>query len=91
MGLGNNTQLTLVGIYCPSSATPCAPKTLSDLLSKYAKPELLIIGDRLKYFSTELNLTQLITKPTVPNIKHPEKSTPLYIILTNAPHKYTEN
>lgn len=46
------------------------------------------ISDKLKDFCTELNLTQLINYPTRPNVKNPEKSSLLDIIITNPPHKY---
>lgn len=81
------------------SPSPCALDKVSDLLSKYAKSELLImadlnlnwmtpVSDRLKDICTELNLTQLISKPTRPNPKDPVKSTLIDIILINTPEKY---
>lgn len=40
-----NAQLMSVGVYHCPSAFPIALNKLSDLLSKYAKSELLIFGD----------------------------------------------
>lgn len=45
-----NAQLTLVGVYHRPSALPIALNKLSDLLSKYAKSELLILGDLKLYW-----------------------------------------
>jgi hypothetical protein len=45
-------------------------------------------ADYLKYFCTNLNLTQMITKPSCPNLKDPTKLTLINLIFTNTPEKY---
>ena len=47
-------------------------------------------SDNLKAVCDSLNLTQLINSSTRPNTKNPSKSSLLDLILTNAPHKYTD-
>ena len=39
--------------------------------------------------TVELNLIQLVPSPTRPNLKYPDKSTLIDLILTNAPQKYS--
>jgi hypothetical protein len=67
VGLGNNAHLTLLGIYRSLSVSMRALSKLLDLLSNYAKFELLIVDnltldwlipgpDGLKDICTELNL-----------------------------------
>ncbi len=50
---------------------------------------LLPVSGGFKAFCDTYNLFQLVDKPTRPNSKFPEKSTLLYLVLTNAPHKYS--
>lgn len=90
---------TVIGIYCPPSAKKCALNELTDLIAIFITPDVLIPGDFnlaqgrqdadcQNYFCTNLNLTQLITKPTRPNLKDPTKSTLIDLIFTNTPKKY---
>lgn len=69
-------------------------------MSKLLYSEMILIGDLnwcwlkavsddLKMFCNSMNLTQLINSPTRPNLKCPDKSTLIDLILTNGPHKYS--
>lgn len=72
---------------------------LTELLATFISTEVIFLrdfnfdwktqdSDSFKDFCTEVNLTQLITEPTRPNLKVPTKSSFLVYILTNAPEKY---
>ena len=47
------------------------------------------MSDDLKMFCNSMNLTQLIYSPTRQNLKCPDKSTLIDLILTNVPHIYS--
>lgn len=92
--------ITVVGCYRPPSALNDALQSLMDLLSRLNFSEIVLAGDlnwdwlkpgsdNLKSFCDSVNLTQLINLPTCPNLKCPEKSTIIDLILTNIPHKYS--
>lgn len=50
---------------------------------------LKTVSDDFKYFCDSISLTQLVNLPTRPNLKSPEKSTLIDLILTNVPHKFS--
>lgn len=93
--------VTVVGCYRPPSAAADTLLTLSQLLSQLQYSEIVLAGDMnwdwlkpasdgMKGLCSEFNLTQLIASPTRPNPKHPEKSTLIDLLLTNAPHKFSK-
>lgn len=97
--IAKGLHLNVVGCYRPPSATANALQALKELLCKFNSNETILIGDLnwdwlssnsddFKTVCDQLNLTQLITSPTRPNIKCPSKSTLIDLMLTNAPHKY---
>ena len=47
------------------------------------------VSDGLKMFCNSMNLTQLINSPTRPNLKCPDQSILVDLMLTNVPHKYS--
>lgn len=70
------------------------------LLSSLNYSEIVIVGDLnwnwllpasddVKTYCNSLNLFQIVGSPTRPNLKSPEKSSLIDLILTNASHKYT--
>uniref|UniRef100_A0A669EJS2 Reverse transcriptase domain-containing protein n=1 Tax=Oreochromis niloticus TaxID=8128 RepID=A0A669EJS2_ORENI len=92
-------SITAVGCYRPPSAVKETLVSLKHLLSKLKYNELLmagdlnwdwlnIVSDDFKSFCDSVNLTQLVNLPTRPNIKSPDKSTLIDLILTNVPHKF---
>ena len=96
---GGNYFLTVIGFYCPPSVNFDALEHFGKWISSYASSELLSMGDinldwlsvnssRLKELCTELNLLDILSKPTRQNVKNPAKSTLIDVILTNKPHKY---
>uniref|UniRef100_A0A3B3HCE9 Reverse transcriptase domain-containing protein n=1 Tax=Oryzias latipes TaxID=8090 RepID=A0A3B3HCE9_ORYLA len=98
--LAKSLSITVVGCYRPPSATKEALSSLKDLLSRINYGELLMVGDfnwdwsstaseDFKSLCDSINLSQLISQPTRPNTKCPEKSTLIDLILTNAPHKFS--
>ena len=58
---------------------------LGDLHLKWLHP----VSDDFRAYSDSLNLFQIVDSPTGPNIKNPEKSSLMDVILTNVPHKYS--
>ncbi len=93
--------ITVVGCYRPPSASSEALLSLNNQLSTLNFNEILLIGDfnkdwlssvsdSFKSTCDSFNLTQLISGPTRPNLKCPEKSSLLDLFLTNAPHKYSD-
>ena len=102
VNLGENSQVTVIGAYRPPSAPPCAIDNLVDIFSSFTASEMLIMGDfnldwdkpisdSLKDMCTNLNLTQLITKPTRPNAQCSSRSSLIDIILTNMPQRYASS
>ena len=95
------SSVVVVGVYRMPSATQNSVDLLFDLVSKYAKEELILTGDvnlnwlddKSKYIKElctnfePLALHQLITESTRPNLKESAKSTLLDILLTNHPDK----
>ena len=95
------TSIIVIGVYRPPSATNASIDKLFDLISKYANEELIVTGDlnlnwlneKSNYIKEKCNqfdplaLHQLIIDTTRPNLKVPEKSTLIDIILTNKPEK----
>lgn len=92
--------ITVVGCYRPPSAPVEALQSLKHLLSRLNYNELVLTGDLnwdwlkpvsddFKSFCDLNNLTQLVNSPTRPNLKSPEKSTLIDLILTNVPHKFS--
>lgn len=47
------------------------------------------VSDDFKACCDSLNLFQIVESPTRPNLKCPDKSSLIDLILTNVPHKYT--
>ena len=87
----------MIVCYRPPSALGDALSSLMHLTSKLLYSEIILIGDLnwcwlkpvsddLNMFSNSMNLTQLNNSPTRPNLKCPEKSTLIDLILTNVPH-----
>ena len=97
--LSITSLLTVIGCYRSPSASQEALDQLADLLADWQRLERLCWrgdlnwdwlsagSDPLKRICTELNLTQIIPSP--PNVKSPDRSTLIGVILTNAPHKYS--
>ena len=92
--------ITVVGCYRPPSALNDALQSLMHLLSRLNYSEIVLAGDLnwdwlkpvsddFKSFCDSVNFTQLINSPTRPNLKCPEKSTLIDLILTNVPHKFS--
>ena len=95
------SSIIVVGVYRPPSATKDSIDRLFDLIYKYANEELIVTGDlNLNWLNDSSNyikekcnqfdplaLHQLIINTTRPNLKVPEKSTLIDIILTNRPEK----
>ena len=50
---------------------------------------LMPVSDAFKALCDSLHLTQIKTSPTRPNPKCPEKSSLIYLLLTNVPFKYS--
>ena len=102
ISLGNTANcenLLLIGLYRQPKANANATERIFRLLSSHGISEILMMGDAnlnwltaasnsIKNLCNNLNLSQLITVPTRPNIKNPERASLLDIILTNQPHKY---
>ena len=96
--LCSKSRITVIGIYRLPSAKKCVLNKLTDLIAIFTTPEVLIAGyfnlawmleaDCLHNCCTNLNLTQLITKPTRPNLKDSMKSTLIDLIFTHIPEKY---
>ncbi|XP_019222699.1 uncharacterized protein LOC109204916 [Oreochromis niloticus] len=98
--IANTLSITIVGCYRPPSASKEALSSLKHLLAKLNYTELLMAGDlnwdwlnatsgEFKEFCDSVNLTQLVYLPTRPNLKCPEKSTLIDLVLTNVPHKFS--
>lgn len=96
--LGPNNSLKVIGVYRPPSADASSIDKLADLLSQYSDVEMIIMGDfnldwlgnnssYLKEVSGNLNLTQLITEPTRPNLKTNSRSTLIDLIFSNRKDK----
>lgn len=94
-------SFTVVGCYRSPSASSEALNSISNYISGLNPGELVLVGDLnldwlssasdgLKTICNLLNLSQLIDSPTRPNIKYPSRSSLLDLIITNAPHKYTD-
>lgn len=92
-------SITVVGCYRPPSASREALSSLKLLLSRLNYRELLMAGDlnwdwlnvvsdEFKSFCDSVSLSQLVNVPTRPNLKNPDKSTLIDLILTNVPHKF---
>uniref|UniRef100_A0A3B3HF15 C-type lectin domain-containing protein n=1 Tax=Oryzias latipes TaxID=8090 RepID=A0A3B3HF15_ORYLA len=84
--IAKSLSMTVVGCYRPPSATKEALSSLKDLLSRINYGELLMVVDlnwdwsstaseEFKSLCESINLSQLISQPTRPNTKCPEKST----------------
>lgn len=89
----------VVGCYRPPSANSSTLSSLRDFLSSLNYNEIVLLGDlnwnwllpmsdHFKSFCNSFNLFQIVNSPTRPNLKHPEKSSLIDLILTNASHKY---
>ena len=98
VNLGPNKSIVIIGVYRPPSADSRAIDKLAELISKYSNSELLISGDfncdwksnasdYLKEVCGKLNLVQLITETTRPNLKDISRSTLIDLILTNRDDK----
>ena len=95
------TSLIVIGVYRLPSATKESIDKLFNLIYKYANEDLVVTGDlnlnwlnkNLNYLKEKCNqfdplaLHQQITATTRPNLKVPEKSTLIDLILTNKPEK----
>lgn len=94
-----NTSLIIACCYRPPSATNDTLASLSSVLSKIInEKEVILLGDLnwdwmkddsrdLKSYCDSVNLTQIINAPTRPNVKTPNKSTLIDLILVNKPEK----
>ncbi len=93
-------SITVVGCYRPPSADSSALPSLFQLFSDLDAKELVVLGDlnwnwlhsstdAFKNYCDALNLFQIVDSPTRPNLKCPEKSSLIDLILTNVPHKYS--
>jgi len=93
-------HITVVGCYRTPSAVKDALPSLMQLLSDLNFNEIVVIGDLnwnwlhpvaddFKAYCDSLNLFQLVDSPTRPNLKCPEKSSLIDLILTNVPYKYS--
>lgn len=91
----------MVGIYRPPSADPRFLAKIKDLLSQYVNSEMIILcdfnfdwlSDASEYLTeicNNLNLSQLITEPTMPNPKNHNRSTLLDLILSNRSNTIVE-
>lgn len=98
--IAKSLSIAVVGCYRPPSASKAALYSIKDLLAKLSYTKLLMAGDlnwdwlnsssdEFKRFCDSINLTQLVHLPTRPNLKNPEKSTLIDLILTNVPHKFS--
>ena len=96
--LGPNDSLYVVGFYRPPSAHNSSIDKLVDILSKYSNIEIIVMGDfnidwlsnssdYLKEISGNLNLSQLVTEPTRPNLKDSSRSTLIDLIFSNKSDK----
>ena len=96
------SSLTIAGVYRPPSAAPEALINLYKYFSSWSKSDVVILGDfNLDWLSSatddlqsmclDLNLTQMITTPTRPNMKVPSHSSLLDLILTNRPHLFSSS
>ncbi len=92
------TSIIVIGIYRPPSANRDSVKALGELLARYQNDELIITGDfnlnwlnsnsdYLKEIFGNLNLTQLITDPTRPDLKDHRNSTLIDLIFCNKADK----
>ena len=92
------SPLVVVGVYRPPSAAADSIHALADLMSKYLDMELLVLGDfnlnwnnttsnRFKEVCSSLNLSQLITETTRPNLKDNSRDTLIDLIFSNKPDK----
>lgn len=92
------SPLVVIGIYRPPSADSESIDSLAKLISMYEDSEMLIMGDfnlnwlnnasdKLKECLSNLNLTQIITEPTRPNLKDSSKSTLIDLVFTNKVYK----
>ena len=102
LSIGNTAnceKLLLIGVYRQPKAKAHAIEKIFDLVSSHGTSEILFMGDinldwltnasnSLKNLCNNLDLHQLITVPTRPNIHNLERASLLDIILTNKPHKY---
>ena len=98
--LSPNDSFIVVGIYRPPSAHISAIDKLANLLSQHSNTETIIMSDLnldwltsaskyLKEVSGNLNLSQLVTEPTRPNLKDSSRSTLIDLIFTNRSDKIT--
>ena len=94
-------SLTVMGCYRPPSACSEALSSLNNCVSGLNSGEIVLVGDLnldwlssasdgLKSICDAFILSQLIDSPTRPNIKYPLRSSLLDLIMTNAPHRYTD-
>lgn len=96
--LGPNDSFNVIGIYRPPSADASYIDKLADLLSQYSNAEMIVMGDfnldwlsitsnYLKEVGGNLNLSQLVTEPTRPNLKNSSRSTLIDLIFSNKSDK----
>ncbi len=94
LSVGPSNSVIVVGIYRPPSADPDAIDKSSEFISEYSSHEMITLGDfNLNWLTSEsdylkeacgnLNLTQLITDSTRPNLENVSKSTLIDLILSN--------
>jgi len=90
--------ITVVGCSRPPSVSKKALQSLKYLLSRLNYSELVCdlnwdwlkpVSDDFKSLCDSINFTQLVNSLTRPNLKSPEKSTLIDLILTNVPHKFS--
>ena len=92
------SPVVIIGVYRPPSAVADAIHALASLMSKYSDMELIVLGDfnqnwntvasdRFKEVCSSLNLTQLITETTRPNLKDNSRDTLIDLLFSNKPDK----
>ena len=98
LSLSSNDCFVVIGVYRPPSAVNSTLTKLAHLISPYVNREVIVMGDfnidwlsgasePFKEICSNLNLTQIITEPTRPNLKNPVKSTLIDLILSNQINK----
>ena len=92
LSLSSNDCFVVIGVYRPPSAETSSLNDLAHMLSSYGNREVIVMGDfnvdwlsgaseSFKEICSNINLPQLITEPTRPNLKNPAKSTLIDLIL----------